>query len=129
MIVVDSSALEAVLFGEPEALKVADRLACGDALLAAPTRLEIGIVIEARSGSDGVRRLESLLMAAAIQVVDFTPEHATAALEAFRRYGKGRHRAGLNFGDCMSYSLAKSMDVPLLFVGDDFTHTDIAIAL
>lgn len=129
MIVVDSSALAAVLFGEPEALQVADRLASGDALLAAPTRLEIGIVIEARSGSDGVRRLESLLMAAAIQVVEFTPEHAIGALEAFRRYGKGRHRAGLNFGDCMSYSLAKSMDVPLLFVGDDFTHTDIAIAL
>lgn len=127
--VVDSSALAAVLFGEPGALAVAGRLAEGAAVLGAPTRVEIGMVIEARGGSDGVRKLESLLRAAAIEIVGFTPDHAAVALEAFRRYGKGRHSAGLNLGDCMSYAMAKSMNAPLLFVGDDFIHTDIASAL
>ncbi len=127
--VVDSSALTAVLFGEHSALDVAARLAEGAVVLGAPTRVEIGMVIEARSGSDGVRKLESLLRSAAIEIIGFTPDHAAVALEAFRRYGKGRHRAALNFGDCMSYALAKSMNLPLLFVGDDFIHTDINSAL
>ncbi len=129
MIVVDSSALFSVLFGEPGALDIASRFAYGAVVLGAPTRVEIGMVIEARGGSDGVRKLESLLRAAAIEVVGFTPDHAAVALEAFRRYGKGRHRAALNFGDCMSYAMAKSMNAPLLFVGDDFTHTDITSAM
>ena len=127
--VVDSSALAAVLFGEHGALDVAARLADDEAVLGAPSRVEIGMVIEARSGSDGVRKLESLLRAAAIEIIAFAPDHALVALEAFRRYGKGRHRAGLNFGDCMSYALAKSMNLPLLFVGDDFIHTDIGSVL
>ena len=127
--VVDSSALAAVLFGESGALDVAGRLADGGVIIGAPTRLEIGIVIEARGGSDGVRKLESLLRTAAIEVVGFTSDHGAIALEAFRRYGKGRHRASLNYGDCMSYAVAKSLNVALLYVGDDFPHTDILSAL
>jgi len=123
--VVDPSALAAVLFGEPRGVDVAARLAEGDAVLGAPSRVEIGMVIEARGGSDGVRQLDSLLRAAKIDTVAFEPHHADMALEAFRRFGKGRHRAALNFGDCMSYAIARSMNAPLLFVGDDFTHTDI----
>lgn len=129
MIVVDSSAVAAVLFGEPEAQAVAELLGAGEVVMGAPTRLEIGMVIEARSGSDGVRNLEALLRAASIEVVPFTPDHATAALEAFRRYGKGRHPAGLNVGDCLSYAVARSMGAPLLFVGGDFSSTDIDSAL
>lgn len=129
MIVVDSSALAAILFGESNADDVATRLTADDAVMAAPTRLEIGMVIEARSGSDGVRKLDALLRATALEVVEFSPGQALLALDAFHRFGKGRHRAGLNFGDCISYATAKSLYAPLLFVGDDFIHTDIESAL
>jgi ribonuclease VapC len=77
----------------------------------------------------GRRDLERLLDIVRIEVVSVTPQHAQIAIEAFRRFGRGRHRAALNIGDCFSYALAKASDLPLLFKGDDFIHTDIRPAL
>lgn len=125
MIAVDSSAVAAVLFGEDGAEDLVRLLLSDDTVMSAPTRLEIGMVIEARTGAEGVRMLDSLLRTAGIDVVEFSSMQALVALDAFHRFGKGRHRAGLNFGDCISYAIAKSLGVPLLFVGDDFVHTDI----
>jgi len=128
-IAVDSSAIAALLFGEPSQQRVAELLSGAACVIGAPTRVEIGMVVEARTGAAGVLRLESLFRAAAIDVVDFTLQHATIANEAFRSYGKGRHRAGLNLGDCMSYATAKVGGFKLLYVGTDFGHTDISDAL
>jgi len=125
VIAVDSSAVAAVLFGEDGAEDLVRLLLSDDTVMSAPTRLEIGMVIEARTGAEGVRKLDSLLRTAGIDVVEFSSMQALVALDAFHRFGKGRHRAGLNFGDCISYAIAKSLGVPLLFVGDDFVHTDI----
>jgi len=125
VIAVDSSAVAAVLFGEDGAEDLVRLLLSDDTVMSAPTRLEIGMVIEARTGAEGVRMLDSLLRTAGIDVVEFSSMQALVALDAFHRFGKGRHRAGLNFGDCISYAIAKSLGVPLLFVGDDFVHTDI----
>lgn len=127
-VAVDSSAIAALLFGEPSQQRVAELLSGAACVIGAPTRVELGMVVEARTGAAGVLRLESLLRAAVIDVVDFTAQHATIANEAFRSYGKGRHRAGLNFGDCMSYATAKVGGFPLLYVGDDFSYTDISSA-
>lgn len=128
-VVVDSSAIVAVLFGEPSQRQVAEVMAGATCIMGAPTRVEIGMVVEARTGAAGVLRLESLLRAVPVEVVAFTAEHASVANEAFRSYGKGRHRAGLNFGDCMSYATAKVGGFPVLCVGDDFRHTDVERAI
>lgn len=130
MIVVDSSAVMAVLLGEPAAAAV-NEVSFGDDefCMAATTRLELHIVVTRRIGVGGIAELETWLRAAAIAEVAFTSRHREIAAEAFYRYGKGRHRAGLNFGDCMSYAVAADLDAPLLYVGDDFTQTDVRSAL
>jgi ribonuclease VapC len=86
-------------------------------------------VIEGRYRDQGRADLERLLSELAVEIVALAPQHAEIAIEAFRRFGRGRHRAGLNIGDCFSYALAKATDLPLLFKGDDFIHTDIRPAL
>lgn len=128
--VIDSSALLAILLDEPE--RAAFRSAIvGDAvrLASTATLFEAAMVTLGRLGEPGVAELDALLRAAEVAATPFTAEHGTIALDAFRRFGKGRHRAGLNFGDCMSYALAKAAGEPLLFKGDDFGRTDIASAL
>ncbi len=128
--VVDTSALVAVLLREPEADEFSVALSCAPVrLLSAVTRVELSFVIEGRKREAGRADLERLLQVGGFDIVNVTPRHAEIAIEAFRRYGKGRHRAGLNIGDCFSYALAVAMDHELLFKGHDFIHTDIRPAV
>lgn len=125
--VIDTSALIALLSMEPESARLAVALE-SDAtrLVSAATVVEAGLVIESRFGSDGGRELDLLIAKAGLSIEPVTADQADAAREAWRRYGKGRHSAGLDFGDCFSYALAKVTGEPLLFKGDDFAHTDIS---
>jgi ribonuclease VapC len=124
--VVDTSAIIAILFDEPERAAF-DRLIAEDdvRLISAAIRVEASFVIEGRTGDVGRARLDRFLAFGGIEIVSVTPEQAELAVEAFRRYGKGRHPVGLNIGDCFPYALAKSTGEPLLFKGDDFAGTDI----
>ena len=125
--VIDTSALVALLNMEPEAARLAAALEADPVrLISAATVLEAGLVIESRYGPDGARELDLLLARAAVRIEAVSAEQAELAREAWRRYGKGRHPAGLNFGDCFSYALSRSSGEALLFKGDDFVHTDIA---
>lgn len=128
--VVDTSALVAILFAEPDAMAYAHALETAPVrMMSAVTRVELSCVIEGRKGQAGRQELERLLACGAFETVAVTAHHADLAIGAFRRFGKGRHAAGLNIGDCFSYALAKATDQPLLFKGDDFAQTDIASAL
>ncbi len=131
MMVVDASALLAILEGEPDAAKYAEALADADApLMSVATLIEAGIVIVNRHGPKAARKLHALVREAGIEVENVTPRHAQIAIDAFARYGKGRqHKAGLNYGDCFVYALAKATGMPLLFKGNDFTHTDLSSVL
>ena len=92
--------------------------------------MECGIVVAAGYGASGLTRLRILLSDAEIELTAFDAEEAEVGLRAFRRYGKGSgHRAQLNFGDCLSYAMAKTRNLPLLFTGNDFVHTDVEAAL
>lgn len=125
--VIDSSALIAILLGEEEAPAMVLAITMNSRrLISSLTALETSIVINARKGSDGERELELLLYKIEADIVPFTRDHYILAFEAWKRYGKGRHLAGLNLGDCCSYSLALSSGEPLLFKGDDFARTDIS---
>jgi ribonuclease VapC len=128
--VVDSSAVLAILRQEPLAARCALAIA-GDPVrvMSAANLLEAGIVMQGRFGDRGARELDALLRQARIEILPFDADQAAIAREAFRRFGKGRHPAGLNLGDCFAYALAKHRGQPLLFIGDDFTKTDLAPAL
>ena len=124
--VLDTSALLALLLDEAEAEEF--RAAVEEdttRLVSAATLLETALVIEARKGEPGGRELDSLIQKAEIVVVAVDAEHVSEARRAFRRFGKGRHAAGLNFGDVFAYALARTSSEPLLFKGDDFAKTDI----
>jgi ribonuclease VapC len=124
--VIDTSALVAILFDEAEReVFIALLAGAEDTLISAGTLLESSIVMQARTGDAGVVDLDELLAAAAVRCVAVDETQAHLAREAFGRYGKGRAQAGLNFGDCFAYALAKAADRPLLFKGDDFLHTDV----
>lgn len=130
MIVVDSSALIAILRREPEADAFLRIIACADgSLLSAVSLLEASLVLAGRRGDDSSWiELDALVAESDMDVV---PQDATLteiARSAFLRYGQGRHRAGLNLGDCAAYALASSRNLPLLFKGDDFSHTDLRLA-
>jgi len=128
--VLDTSALVAVLFGEPERDRFIAVLAdAADPLISSATLLEASIVLQAKTGADGVADLDDLLAAAAVRCVALDSAQASLARDAFARYGKGRAPAGLNFGDCCSYALARTTGRPLLFKGGDFSQTDINAAL
>jgi ribonuclease VapC len=128
--VADTSALVAILFGEPEAEHFAHALGKASIrLISAVTRVELSFVIEGRKQEAGRADLERLLREGRFDIASVTPQQAEIAIDAFRRYGKGRHRAGLNIGDCFSYALAAATGHPLLFKGNDFVHTDIGSAL
>jgi ribonuclease VapC len=129
-VVVDTSALVAIVFDEADADRFAQGLAeAPRALMSAVTRVELSFVVEGRKGSSGRIGLENFLRQSRIEVVAVSPGHAELAIEAFRRFGRGRHPAALNIGDCFSYALAKATGQPLLFKGNDFIHTDIRPAL
>lgn len=128
-IVLDTSAIMAYLRAEPVANRLARAMIAADALsLSAASLVEAGIVAERLQGAAGSRELDRLIERLNIQIMPVTVDHAALAREAFRRYGKSRHRAALNFGDCFSYALASALGQPLLFVGNDFAQTDIAVA-
>jgi ribonuclease VapC len=130
VVVVDTSALVAILFREPDAERLARCLIDAPRrLVSAVTRAELSFVIEGRNREGGRRDLERFLNIVRIEIVSVTPQHAEIAIDAFRHYGKGRHQAVLNIGDCFSYGLAKATNLPLLFKGNDFIHTDIRPAL
>jgi ribonuclease VapC len=128
VIVVDSSALVAVVLGELEAERLLDVMVSQPCAVSAATLTEAAIVVEARQGPDAARDLDLLVDGAIDQVVAVDLDHHRAALAAWRRFGKGRHPAGLNFGDCLAYAAAALMAAPLLFKGEDFDQTDVAIA-
>jgi ribonuclease VapC len=131
VIVVDSSALVAIMRGEPETERFLETIAAADALLlSAVNYLETSMVLAGPKGETAVwRPLDALLARANIEVAAFDREQAQAARLAFLRFGKGRHPAALNFGDCAAYALAKARRAPLLFKGEDFPKTDIAPAI
>ncbi len=128
--VIDTSAVVAILFGEADAQRF------GAAIEADPTRLmsaasvlEASLVIENELGEEGERELDLLLLKAGIETVAFNEAQLRVARHAFRTYGKGRHASGLNFGDCVSYAGSKTTGEPLLFKGDDFAMTDVVPCL
>lgn len=127
--IVDTSALMTVILGEAEAeLFLAQMSGSTELSVSAATVVEAGIVAEAKGGREAADDLEALLGELECEVVPLDPEQATVAVEAWRRFGKGRHPAGLNLGDCFAYAAAKVSGRPLLFKGDDFTQTDISAA-
>lgn len=127
--VIDTSAIIAILLNEPEAPRVTAALDADPVRrISAAALVETGIVMLSRYGEHGEREVDLFVQRAAIDVIAVSEEHAELARGAFRQYGKGRHPAGLNFGDCFSYALAAALDEPLLFVGDDFSKTDITVA-
>jgi ribonuclease VapC len=127
--VLDRSAILAILLDEPERATFT-RLIEQDQtrLVSAATLVEVSIVIESRKGEAGRRLLERFLDLTAAEIAPVSADQAAQACDAFRRYGKGRHPAGLNFGDVFAYALARATGEPLLFKGYDFTRTDIASA-
>ena len=129
--IVDSSALAAILFREPERERMLAALAAARrAVIGAPNWLEICLVVDRRNNIHASSRLPTMLRRLTIHVVPFESHHVDLARFAFERYGKGsEHPAHLNYGDCMAYALAKATNEPLLFKGDDFTHTDVTPAL
>lgn len=124
--VIDTSAILAILFNEPDAEYFEAAIAADlTRLISTASVLETSIVVEARLGEAGGREFDLLLQKAQITLVPFTAQQAEAARQAYRIYGKGRHIAGLNYGDCFAYALAKITNEPLLFKGNDFSQTDI----
>lgn len=129
-LVVDTSALMAMLLEEPDAEQMLDVAARAAVVhLSAATRLELGMVSERARQGGADPEVELLLLALSVRIVPFDSHHLHWALQGWRRYGKGRHRAGLNLGDCFSYGLAMALDLPLLFKGEDFACTDVKAAL
>lgn len=128
--VIDTSALLAILFGESEASIFAKLIGdSGIRIASSVTAFEAGVVMLSRKGAAGVRDLDLLFHTAAIEIVPFNEEHLLLARESYERYGKGRHPAALNIGDCCAYALARHSGEPLLFKGDDFVRTDVVPAV
>ena len=128
--ILDTSAVLAIVFGEPGFEAFAEAIARAPSCkISAASFLEVSVVAEAREGDRGIRQCDSFLRSAGATVEPFTEEHALLARQGFSDYGKRRHKANLNFGDCFSYALAKATGEPLLFKGDDFSKTDIQPAL
>ncbi len=124
--VVDTSAVLAILLEEPDAADYAQLIEDDPApLMSAASVFETGIVLISRHGQEARSDLRDFMEQAGMQVEPVTVEQAELALDAYQRFGKGRHRAGLNFGDCFAYALSKAMGQPLLFKGEDFSQTDI----
>ncbi len=126
--VIDSSALVAILQDEPERRAFNEAIeAAGSCLMSTASFVETSMIIESRYGPDGRRALDLFISKARIKLVPVDADQAYIARDAFRHYGKGRHPAGLNFSDCLAYALAKAIGEPLLFKGADFALTDIVV--
>jgi ribonuclease VapC len=126
--VIDTSALAAIFFHEPERDAFRNAIvAASSRLISAATVLEAGMVIEGRRGGGAGREFDLFIVRAQLKIVPIDAELADLARSAWRKYGKGRQPAGLNFGDCFSYALAKSSGEPLLAKGGDFARTDVLI--
>ncbi|NBB46772.1 PIN domain-containing protein [Rhizobium sp. CRIBSB] len=127
--IVDTSAMVAIFYGEPEAATFT-RLIHGAVItrISVANYVELSMVIEKQLGPQGMRQVETFFRRAAITIEPVTVEQGDLARQAFLDFGKGRHKAGLNFGDCFAYALAKDLDEPLLFKGKDFAETDIRSA-
>lgn len=127
-VVVDTSAVVALLTGEAGADALAQALESAEPrVMAAPTLVELGIVLEARFGTAGGALVERFLRDASVQVAEFDRDHADRAMDGWRRFGKGRHPAALNLGDCFSYALAAATGYPIVCVGEDFAATDVDV--
>ncbi|MGA6961848.1 MAG: type II toxin-antitoxin system VapC family toxin [Candidatus Acidiferrales bacterium] len=127
--IVDTSALLAIFLAEPERRQFLEAITQAETRrISAVNALETGIVLEARRGEAAGREFDLFLHHAQIEMVPADSEQVEIVRIAWRKYGKGRHAAGLNFGDCFAYALAKVMSEPILFKGDDFAHTDLEIA-
>jgi ribonuclease VapC len=128
--ILDTSALAAIFFGEPEAGLYTQLIHGGDrCLMSAANFVELCIFIESQIGRDAGRQYDAFFRRAGIAIEPVTVEQAHLARQAFLDFGKGRHTAGLNFGDCFAYALAKITGEALLFKGEDFKKTDISSAL
>jgi len=128
-VILDSSAIVAVLRDEPEAAEFARAIvSAGSCRVSAVNYVESAVVIDSARDAVASRRFDDFFRASPIAIVPVTPRQAEIARYAYRDFGKGRHKAGLNFGDCFAYALAKEMDEPLLFKGTDFAQTDVEVA-
>ncbi len=126
--VIDTSAVLAILQLEPEAESFAQRIDTADVRrISTVSILEAGIIVEARKGRVGAQELDAFLQQGGFVIEPFDAEQAEVARDAYRRFGKGRHEAALNLGDCASYALAKTFGEPLLFKGTDFPRTDVIV--
>lgn len=126
MMVIDTSAVMAILNDEPERRSFNEAIEKAEScLMSAASFVEASIVLEARKGYEGVRDFDLFVARAGIKLAEVDAEQAETARMAFRKFGKGRHAASLNFGDCFSYALAKATGFPLLFKGNDFSQTDV----
>ena len=125
--VIDTSALLAILQDEPERRTFNEAIeAAASRAMSVATFVEVSIVIESRYGAEGLRELDLFVDRAGIELVSVDVEQGQVARGAFSRFGKGRHPAGLNFGDCLAYALARVLGEPLLYKGDDFRQSDVA---
>jgi ribonuclease VapC len=128
--VLDTSAVLAILLDEDEAAQFAEAIQQAEhCFMSAANWLEAAVVIDNRGDAVASREFDLFLRRSGILVEPVSVEQAQLARQAYRDFGKGRHQAGLNFGDCLSYALAKSLDEPLLFKGEDFGQTDVAVAV
>jgi len=128
-VTLDSSVLVAIALGEHGHLDLVDRiLSAGAIRVAAPTLVETSMVFAARRKAAAANEVRALVQELGVTVVPFGERDWHSAVEAFLRFGRGRHKAALNFGDCLSYAAAANANDSLLFVGDDFAHTDITRA-
>lgn len=127
--VIDTSAIVAIASNEPEALAFEEKIADDPVrLMSSATWLEASMVLASRFGEAGANEFDLWLVRTGVTIISVDQELADAARRAWRRFGKGRHQAGLNYGDCFSYALAIQRSEPLLFKGDDFSRTDIDAA-
>ena len=125
----DSSVLIAILFEESGYLDLVDRILTADHVrVGAPTLVETSMVFAGNRGAQAIAKVETLVRELGVTVVPFGERESRVAVAAFLRFGRGRHRAALNFGDCLSYAAAATANDSLLFIGDDFTQTDITRA-
>jgi ribonuclease VapC len=129
-VILDTSAVIGIALGEPELEELSRVISAAPSCkLSAASLLEASIVAESRAGDRGIRLVDSFLQESQVSIEPVTEEQAFLARQCYSDYGKGRHPAGLNFGDCFSYALAKATGEPLLFKGDDFRKTDVLPAL
>jgi ribonuclease VapC len=127
--VIDTSAILAILANEPEAVLFADKIAASEVCcMSAASLFESAIIVESRHGAAGGQKLDELVLAAKIAIEPVTADQIAIARVAYRMFGKGRHPARLNYGDCFAYALAKSRGEALLFKGEDFSQTDLSAA-